>query len=179
MMTTEKKAQIAAMNAKGMTVEEISKATGVNYTDVEVFIATRPNPETRASKPREEYHRMTTKERAKIIELSDSGMKQADISRQLGIPKSTVSRVLVDAGKSAKVKKEEKEPASAATDTSSEVKVHENLSTSKNITKTSESQALEAAKKKLLAIYETLTPDEVRAWEIGEVYAEIVRGCEE
>lgn len=178
-MTTEKKAQIAAMNAKGMTVEEISKATGVNCTDVEVFIATRPNPETRASKPREEYHRMTTKERAKIIELSDSGIKQADISRQLGIPRSTVSRVLIDAGKNTRAKSIEKEPASAATDTSSEVRNCPNISTSKDNTKASESQALEAAKKKPLAIYETLTPEECRAWEIGEVYAEIVRGCGE
>lgn len=41
-----------------------------------------------------------------------------------------------------------------------------------------EKQALESAKKKMLAIYETLTPEETRAWEMGEVYAEIVRGLE-
>lgn len=41
---------------------------------------------------------------------------------------------------------------------------------------TREKQALEIAKKKMLEIYETLTPEECRAWEMGEVYAEIVRG---
>jgi len=71
------------------------------------------------------------------------------------------------------------EPAQAATCTDSEVRNCPNISTSKDNTKASESQALEAAKKKLLAIYETLTPEECRAWEMGEVYAEIVRGCGE
>lgn len=41
-----------------------------------------------------------------------------------------------------------------------------------------EKQALSSAKDKMLAIYETLTPEETRAWEMGEVYAEIVRGLE-
>lgn len=41
-----------------------------------------------------------------------------------------------------------------------------------------EKQALKSAKDKMLAIYETLTPEETRAWEMGEVYAEIVRGLE-
>ena len=68
------------------------------------------------------------------------------------------------------------EPAQAATCTDSEVRNSPNISTSDNTTKTVESQALEAAKKKLLEIYETLTPEECRAWELGEVYAEVVRG---
>lgn len=41
-----------------------------------------------------------------------------------------------------------------------------------------EKQALKSAKDKMLAIYETLTPEETRAWEMGEVYAEIVKGLE-
>lgn len=41
-----------------------------------------------------------------------------------------------------------------------------------------EKQALSSAKDKMLAIYETLTPEETRAWEMGEVYAEIIRGFE-
>lgn len=44
--------------------------------------------------------------------------------------------------------------------------------------KTKAEQALKSAKDKMLAIYETLTPEETRAWEMGEVYAEIVRGLE-
>lgn len=44
--------------------------------------------------------------------------------------------------------------------------------------KTKAEKALKSAKDKMLAIYETLTPEETRAWEMGEVYAEIVRGLE-
>lgn len=69
-----------------------------------------------------------------------------------------------------------KEPAQAATCTDSEARNCANISTSNNTTKRAESQALESARQKLLAIYETLTPEETRAWELGEVYAEIVRG---
>ena len=69
----------------------------------------------------------------------------------------------------------EKEPAAAATATDSDVKTLQ----IQDSTKTTESQALEAAKNKLLAIYETLTPEETRAWELGEVYADIVRGLGE
>lgn len=72
-------------------------------------------------------------------------------------------------------KPKEKEPAAAATATDSrEITVQV-----KDSTKTAESQALESAKAKLLAIYETLSPEECRAWELGEVYAEVVRGCGE
>ena len=73
-------------------------------------------------------------------------------------------------------KPKEKEPAPAKTETSPK----ENYITNYNdTTKFAESQALESAKAKLLAIYETLTPEECRAWELGEVYAEVVRGCGE
>ena len=71
------------------------------------------------------------------------------------------------------------EPAQAATCTDSEAVIGNDNTNSlclNDTTKKAESQALEAAKKKLLEIYETLTPEECRAWELGEVYAEIVRG---
>lgn len=73
--------------------------------------------------------------------------------------------------------KTKKEPAPAPTETSSVIN-DDNINSlcDKNNTKTTESQALESARQKLLAIYETLTPEETRAWELGEVYAEIVRG---
>ena len=72
-------------------------------------------------------------------------------------------------------KPKEKEPAAAATATDSDV----NTLQVQDTTSTAECQALEAARKKLLAIYETLSPEECRAWELGEVYAEVVRGCGE
>ena len=70
-----------------------------------------------------------------------------------------------------------KEPAPAPTETSSVIN-DDNINSlcDKNNTKTTESQALESVKQKLLAIYETLTPEEIRAWDLGEVYAETVRG---
>ena len=120
-MTIEKKTQLAALNAQGKSIEDISKLSGVNAADVEAFLMTRGAvPKEETAPQAEKYHKMTFKERAKIIELYDSGMKQADISRQLGIPKSTVSRVLIDAGKGRKANRTEKEPAQAATCTDSE-----------------------------------------------------------
>ncbi|GEM_PF-6210911 len=74
----------------------------------------------------------------------------------------------------------EKEPAAAATAADSvSSKDENNLAHTNDNTKAPESQALKAAKAKLLAIYETLSPEECRAWELGEVYAEVVRGCGE
>ncbi|MBQ6034547.1 MAG: hypothetical protein IJL33_03515 [Ruminococcus sp.] len=75
---------------------------------------------------------------------------------------------------------EEKEPATAATAADPvSSKDENNLAHTNDNTKAPESQALKAAKAKLLAIYETLSPEECRAWEMGEVYAEVVRGCGE
>ena len=74
------------------------------------------------------------------------------------------------------------EPAQAATCTDSEAVIGNDNTNSlclNDTTKKAESQALESARQKLLAIYETLTPEECRAWELGEVYAEVVRGCGE
>ncbi|MBR1384065.1 MAG: transposase family protein [Ruminococcus sp.] len=175
-MTTEKKAQIAAMNAKGMTVEEISKATGVNYTDVEVFLQTRSIPMTKEEpeqlpRKRGRGQRISEQTKQAIIEWFQQGNSVAATARKFGVEPKSVRNILNSAT--------EKEPASAATDTSSEARNSPNISTSDNTTKKAESQALEAAKKKLLEIYETLTPEECRAWEMGEVYAEIVRGCGE
>lgn len=115
-MTQEQKMQAAAMNAKGEPLDKILKTVKADNEEIKAFLKTRPKPETR--EPRE-YHSMTTKERAKIAELYDGGMKQADISRELGIPKSSVSRYLISIGKG-KNTKAKKEPAQAATCTDSE-----------------------------------------------------------
>lgn len=137
-MTQEQKMQAAAMNAKGEPLDKILKTVKADNEEIKAFLKTRPKPETRG--PRE-YHSMTTKERAKIAELYDGGMKQADISRELGIPKSSVSRYLISIGKG-KNTKAKKEPAQAATCTDSEARNCPNISTSDNTTKKAESQAL-------------------------------------
>lgn len=101
-----------------------------------------------------------------------AGMSQSKIAEKHGINASTVCK-LVSKMKMSEIK--EKEPAAAATATDSDVKTLQVQDT----TSTAECQALEAARKKLLAIYETLSPEECRAWELGEVYAEVVRGLGE
>lgn len=177
-MTIEKKTQLAALNAQGKSIEEISKLSGVNAADVEAFLMTRgavPGSEKAQEPKKRTYNRMTPTLIEKAVKLRDEGLTCAMIADQLGINQKTVEYHM----RKIKAEQTKKEPAQAATCTDSEVRISPNISTSDNTTKKAESQALEAAKKKLLAIYETLTPEECRAWELGEVYAEVVRGCGE
>lgn len=113
--------------------------------------------------------RKTISEQTKqaVVEWYQSGHTEKMCAKKFGISPASAHRIIAAA--------KEKEPAAAATATDSAVKTLQVQDT----TSWTESQALEAAKKKLLAIYETLTPEECRAWELGEVYAEVVRGCGE
>lgn len=171
-MTPKQKADIMAMNRDGLSIEEIAAATGINMTGVGVYLQkVEDNEESQTKASHEEVKKTkgtTTMQLVKMKELRAQGMSCREIAKELGMKASTVSYYL-----------KKKEPAQAATCTDSEVRISPNISTSDNTTKKAESQALEAAKKKLLAIYETLTPEECRAWELGEVYAEVVRGCGE
>lgn len=101
-----------------------------------------------------------------------AGMQTTKIADKHNISVASVYNI-IDEVKMSDLK--EKEPTAAATATDSDVKTLQIQDT----IKAPESQALEAARKKLLAIYETLTPEETRAWELGEVYAEVVRGLGE
>lgn len=105
-----------------------------------------------------------------------AGMSQSKIAEKHGINASTVCK-LVGKMKMGEIK--EKEPAAVAPATDSKKEKPIMIFDTNDTTSSAESQALEAAKKKLLAIYETLTPEETRAWELGEVYAEIIRGLKE
>lgn len=134
-MTNEQKNQVAAMNASGMSVDEITIDTGLD--------------------------------KQAIIEWYQSGHPVSQTAKKFGVDPKTVKNALGLL--------KEKEPVPAPTETSS----NENIVQVQNTTVSAESQALEAARKKLLAIYETLTPEETRAWELGEVYAEVVRGLGE
>jgi len=171
-MTPKQKADIMAMNRDGLSIEEIAAATGINMTGVGVYLQKVEDIEETQKKASSEDVKKTkgttTMQLVKMKELRAQGMSCREIAKELGMKASTVSYYL-----------KKKEPAQAATCTDSEVRISPNISTSDNTTKKAESQALEAAKKKLLAIYETLTPEECRAWELGEVYAEVVRGCGE
>lgn len=107
-----------------------------------------------------------------------AGMQTTKIADKHNISVASVYNI-IDEVKMSDLK--EKEPAPAVTETDSEKRKNTIMNSidTNNTTSSSESQALEAARKKLLAIYETLTPEETRAWEFGEVYAEVVRGLGE
>lgn len=171
-MTPKQKADIMAMNRDGLSIEEIAAATGINMTGVGVYLQKVEDIEEAQTKASHEEDKKTkgttTMQLVKMKELRAQGMSCREIAEKLGMKESTVGYYL-----------RKKEPAQAATCTDSEARNCPNISISDNTTKTAESQALEAAKKKLLEIYETLTPEECRAWELGEVYAEVVRGCGE
>lgn len=178
------------LHFQGKSIDEIVSLTGLSQREVNELVGV-----IKGDKPKRGGHNKTSEDvKDKVIELKKQGLSTCDVADKTGVAISTAWRIWNNyknkEGKPSQINKEfdrevdkmieeskRKEPAPAATDTSSmknEIKQLCNDDT----TKTKESQALEAAKKKLLAIYETLTPDEARAWEMGEVYAEIVRGCE-
>lgn len=156
-MTNEQKTQVAAMNASGLSIDEIVLDTGIGKHEVEEFVKER-NSKRRT---------ISAETKQAVIEWYQSGHTETMCAKKFGISPASVHRIIVAA--------KEKEPATAATAADSEEKISQVECTTKSV----ESQALKAAKAKLLAIYETLSPEECRAWELGEVYAEVIRGCGE
>ena len=164
-LTHEQKCQIAAMNANGDTVDDIIKNTGIEKAKVESYVAERNAKNGKRTA-------LTPEIVAQVEDLTRKGWTITDIKAKVGVSPASISRIRSGM-------KTEKEPAAVATATDSNKDLHENPPITKDTTFSAESQALEAARKKLLAIYETLTPEETRAWELGEVYAEVVRGLGE
>lgn len=69
--------------------------------------------------------------------------------------------------------REKKEPAPAATDTDSEIK---HLSTTNDTIDLAVCQdALEYAERDMLSIYNSMTEAEQHAWDLGEVFANLMR----
>ena len=163
-MTNEQKNQVAAMNASGMGVDEIVIDTGLNKVEVEAFVAERNEKKGKRAT-------ITPELRKAVIEWHMSGHTERQSAIKFGVSQSTVHRIVTEA--------KEKEPAAVAPATDSKKEKPIMIFDTNDTTSSAENQALEAAKKKLLAIYETLTPEETRAWELGEVYAEITRGLKE
>lgn len=164
-MTNEQKTQVAAMNASGMSIDEIVLDTKLDRKEVEDFVAERN------AKKKGRGHPISAQTKQAIVEWYQSGHPVSQTAKKFGVDPKTV--------KSAIAAIKEKEPIPAATETSSQKIRLDPMYISNDTTVSVESQALEAARKKLLAIYETLTPEETRAWELGEVYAEVVRGLGE
>ena len=149
-MTDVQRNQVAAMNSSGMTVDEIVLDTGLNRQEIESFIKERNKRKVISE---------TTKKA--VIEWYQSGHSEKQCAKKFGISPASAHRIIAGA--------KEKGPAAAEAKTEPE---------KKTVIPTAEKQALKSAKDKMLAIYETLTSEETRAWEMGEVYAEIVRGLE-
>ena len=172
LLTQTDKTRIRQMREDGTPVSYIAAAMEMTVEDVEAVLARKEPPEqpkTRIEKKRD-TRPLSDEVKAEIISMAESGATIAEIKAKTGVSQASISRI--------KAAMKEKEPAAAATATDSVSSKDENsLAHTNNSIKAPESQALEAARRKLLAIYETLSPEETRAWELGEVYAEVVRGC--
>lgn len=130
MLTQQQKCQVAALGAKGKTVEEIAQTTGLEVETVREFLSARESGE---KKPLFGGNKkIATKTIAKINELRQQGKTHKEIADELGIGTATVSRYLhkdkpsqinedFDKAVNEMIAEAEtkKEPAPAATDTSS------------------------------------------------------------
>jgi predicted transcriptional regulator len=167
--------QIIACHAKGMTVREIAKKAGLEAAQVEVCLQDHgKKPIYNKAKQDEAGKRkkalITDEQKEEVHRLAEEGRTQYYIAKKVGIAPASVSRIL-NANK-------EKEPATAATVTDSEVKDEkENVSAnsfSNNNTDTAKSQVLlKYIKCDLYGIYEKLSQAERNAWDLGEMYARV------
>lgn len=143
-LSQEKKTQIAACHAKGMTVKEIAEKAKLTEAQVDVFLQSigkkpiyRRNSQ-KSEKTKRSYNRLTEEQKQQLIELFQEGKGVTEISKITGINIQTVNYY--------KPKLKVKEPATAATVTDSEVKDEkENVSAnsfSNNNTDTAKSQVL-------------------------------------
>ena len=123
-MTNEQKNQVAAMNASGMSVDEIVIDTGLERAEVEAFVAEK-NRKNGKGRP------LTPETIAQVEDLTRKGWTVTDIKAKVGISPASISRIRSGM-------KTEKEPAAAATATDSKA----NIVQVQNTTSKSESQAL-------------------------------------
>lgn len=123
-MTNEQKNQVAAMNASGMSVDEIVLDTKLDRKEVEDFVAERN------AKKKGRGHPISAQTKQAIIEWYQSGHPVSQTAKKFGVDPKTV--------KSAIAAIKEKEPAAAATATDSAVKTLQ----VQNTTSKPESQAL-------------------------------------
>lgn len=118
-MTNEQRNQVAAMNASGMTVDEIVIDTGIGKHEVEEFVKERNNK-----------RRISAETKRAVIEWYQSGHTELMCAKKFGISPASAHRIITAV--------KEKEPAAAATATDSAVKTLQVQDT----TSTAESQAL-------------------------------------
>lgn len=108
-MTNEQKCQVAAMNASGMTVDEIVLDTKIDRQEVEDLIKERNDKKGKRGHP------ISAQTKQAIIEWYQSGHPVSQTAKKFGVDPKTVKNALGLLPK-------EKEPAPAPTETSSDVK---------------------------------------------------------
>ena len=124
-MTNEQKNQVAAMNASGMSVDQIVLDTGLDKQTVADFVAERN------AKKKGRGHPISEQTKQAIIEWYQSGHPVSQTAKKFGVDPKTVKNALGLLPK-------EKEPTAAATATDSK----ENIVQVQNTTGSAESQAL-------------------------------------
>lgn len=119
-LSQEKKTQIAACHGKGMTVKEIAKAAKLTEAQVDVFLQSigkrplyRRYSQTKKDETEKKYNRVTDEQKKEIFELLAQGKGTTEIAQLTGINVKTVNNYKHR-------KSKEKEPATAATVTSSQ-----------------------------------------------------------
>lgn len=121
-MTNEQKNQVAAMNASGMSIDEIVLDTGLEKQEVADFVTERNGKRGRP---------ISEQTRQAIVEWYQSGHPVSQTAKKFGVDPKTVKKAVGLLPK-------EKEPATAATAADSEEKISQVECT----TKSAESQAL-------------------------------------
>lgn len=123
-MTNEQKNQVAAMNASGMSVDEITIDTGLERAEVEAFVAER-NRKNGKRGPN-----ITAEIKRNVAKDYLAGIAPNDLADKYNIGIASVYRAI------SKVKLsdiKEKEPAAAATATDSDVKTLQIQDTTKGL----------------------------------------------
>ena len=121
-MTNEQKNQVAAMNASGMSIDEIVLDTGLEKQEVADFVTERNGKRGRT---------ISEQTRQAIVEWYQSGHPVSQTAKKFGVDPKTVKKAVGLLPK-------EKEPATAATAADSEEKISQVECT----TNSAESQAL-------------------------------------
>ncbi|MBQ2346937.1 MAG: hypothetical protein II388_00995 [Clostridia bacterium] len=170
--------QIIACHAKGMTVREIAKKAGLEAAQVEVCLqdhGKKPN----YSKRKEKGKHLSADKKTEVIALLKEGKGITEVSKITEVNIKTVGYYKSKLDK-------EKEPATAATVTSSmDVKQIESsgtVSASKYtiaVRKSQAQRALDITKKTLKDIYEYMNEAEQRAFDLGDEFGRICTAIEE
>ena len=151
-LSQTQKTKIAALNVKGKSVKEIAKATGINREEIAEFV--------------EERNRQ-------IAALNASGKTVKEIVKETGANRVDVAAFVAERNR------QKKEPAPAEAETSPKEKYLQEYNTS--VSGVCQAEAIanlfhhaERACKSMISIYEAMTSEEHRAFDLGETYRDML-----